>query len=90
MMKPSSDFAARQKILNDAGAAKTVAIWNLQGDMLSEIESAVITMAGEISELVKLPQVFILSNWKKEMRVKPFETVSASIEGSLQKKSEAL
>jgi peptidyl-prolyl cis-trans isomerase SurA len=94
--RSNSDFAAlARKYSDDAGAAKDGGDLGTfkKGDMLPEIESAVITMKpGEISELVATPAGFhiIKLEEKTEGKVKPFETVSASIEELLyKKKSEA-
>lgn len=92
----NSDFAAlARKYSDDAGAAKDGGDLGTfkKGDMLPEIESAVITMKpGEISELVATPAGFhiIKLEERNEGKLKPFETVSASIEELLyKKKSEA-
>jgi peptidyl-prolyl cis-trans isomerase SurA len=94
--RSEKDFAAlAMKYSDDAGAAKDGGDLGTfkKGDMLPEIESAVITMKpGEISELVATPAGFhiIKLEEKTEGKVKPFETVSASIEELLyKKKSEA-
>ena len=94
--RSEKDFAAlARKYSDDAGAAKDGGDLGTfkKGDMLPEIESAVITMKpGEISELVATPAGFhiIKLEEKTEGKVKPFETVSASIEELLyKKKSEA-
>jgi len=90
------DFAAlAMKYSDDAGAAKDGGDLGTfkKGDMLPEIESTVINMQpGEISELVATPAGFhiIKLEGRTEGNVKPFETVSASIEELLYKnKSEA-
>jgi len=94
--RSGNNFAAlAMKYSDDAGAAKDGGDLGTfkKGDMLPEIESAVITMKpGEISELVATPAGFhiIKLEEKTEGKVKPFETVSASIEELLyKKKSEA-
>ena len=94
--RSNSDFAAlARKYSDDAGAAKDGGDLGTfkKGDMLPEIESAVITMKpGEISELVATPAGFhiIKLEERNEGKLKPFETVSASIEELLyKKKSEA-
>lgn len=90
------DFAAlAKKYSDDAGAAKDGGDLGTfkKGDMLPEIENAVITMKpGEVSDLVTTPAGFhIIKLEEKTMgKVKPFETVRASIEELLyKKKSEA-
>lgn len=94
--RSNSDFAAlARKYSDDAGAAKDGGDLGTfkKGDMLPEIESAVITMKpGEVSELVTTPAGFhiIKLEERNEGNLKPFETVSASIEELLyKKKSEA-
>jgi len=91
-----NDFAAlAMKYSDDAGAAKDGGDLGTfkKGEMLPEIESTVIAMKpGEISELVATPAGFhiIKLEERNEGKVKPFETVSASIEELLyKKKSEA-
>lgn len=94
--RSNNDFAAlAMKYSDDAGATKDGGDLGTfkKGDMLPEIESTVITMKpGEISELVTTPAGFhiIKLEERSEGKVKPFETVSASIEELLyKKKSEA-
>lgn len=93
--KSNSDFASLAKKYSDeAGAAKEGGDLGTfkKGDMLPEIESAVLTMKpGEISELVTTPAGFhiIKLEEKSPEKLKPFETVKASIDEILyRKKSE--
>jgi peptidyl-prolyl cis-trans isomerase SurA len=93
--KSESDFAAlARKYSDDAGAAKDGGDLGTfkKGDMLPEIESAVITMKpGEISDLVTTPAGFhiIKLEEKSPEQLKPLETVKASIDDLLyRKKSE--
>jgi len=93
--KSNSDFAAlARKYSDEAGAAKEGGDLGTfkKGDMLPEIESAIITMKpGEISELVTTPAGFhiIKLEDKSPEKLKPFDTVKASIEEILyRKKSE--
>lgn len=93
--KSNSDFTALAKKYSDeAGAAKEGGDLGTfkKGDMLPEIESAVLTMKpGEISELVTTPAGFhiIKLEEKSPEKLKPFETVKASIDEILyRKKSE--
>jgi len=94
--RSGNNFAAlAMKYSDDAGAVKDGGDLGTfkKGDMLPEIESAVITMKpGEISELVTTPAGFHIIKLEEtsEGKLKPFETVSASIEELLyKKKSEA-
>ena len=93
--KNNSDFAAlATKYSDDPGAAKDGGDLGTfkKGDMLPEIESAVITMMpGEVSELVTTPAGFhiIKLEEKSAGKLKPFETVKAAINDLLyRKKSE--
>jgi peptidyl-prolyl cis-trans isomerase SurA len=93
--KSERDFAAlARKYSDDAGAAKDGGDLGTfkKGDMLPEIESAVITMKpGEISDLVTTPAGFhiIKLEEKSPEQLKPLETVKASIDDLLyRKKSE--
>lgn len=93
--KSNSDFTALAKKYSDeAGAAKEGGDLGTfkKGDMLPEIESAVLAMKpGEISELVTTPAGFhiIKLEEKSPEKLKPFETVKASIDEILyRKKSE--
>ena len=93
--KSSSDFAAlAKKYSDDPGAEKDGGDLGTfkKGDMLPEIESAVINMKpGEISELVTTPAGFhiIKLEEKSPEKLKPFESVKASIDDLLyRKKSE--
>lgn len=93
--RSNSDFAAlAMKYSDDPGAAKDGGDLGTfkKGDMLPEIESAVITMApGEVSDLVTTPAGFhiIKLEEKSAGRLKPFETVKAAINDLLyRKKSE--
>jgi peptidyl-prolyl cis-trans isomerase SurA len=93
--RSNNDFAALAiKYSDDAGAAKDGGDLGAfkKGDMLPEIESAVITMMpGEISELVTTPAGFhiIKLEEKSAGKLKPFETVKAAINDTLyRKKSE--
>lgn len=90
--RSDSDFAAlARKYSDDAGAAKDGGDLGTfkKGDMLPEIESAVLTMKpGEVSELVTTPAGFHIIKLEEMTAgaVKPFETVRASIEELLYKK----
>lgn len=93
--KSSSDFAGlAKKYSDDPGAEKDGGDLGTfkKGDMLPEIESAVINMKpGEISELVTTPAGFhiIKLEEKSPEKLKPFESVKASIDDLLyRKKSE--
>jgi len=93
--RSNNDFAAlAMKYSDDSGAAKDGGDLGTfkKGDMLPEIESAVITMMpGEVSELVTTPAGFhiIKLEEKNAGRLKPFETVKATINDLLyRKKSE--
>lgn len=94
--KSDNDFAALvRKYSDDPGAAKDGGDLGTfkKGDMLPEIESAVINMKpGEISELVTTPAGFhiIKLEEKSPVKLKPLESVQASIDELLyKKKSEA-
>ncbi len=90
--KSSSDFIALAKKYSDeASAAKDGGDLGTfkKGDMLPEIESAVITMTpGEISDLVTTPAGFhiIKLEEKSAERLKPFDSVKAAIDEILYKK----
>lgn len=93
--RSNSDFTAlAMKYSDDPGATKDGGDLGTfkKGDMLPEIESAVITMApGEVSDLVTTPAGFhiIKLEEKNAGRLKPFETVKAAINDLLyRKKSE--
>ena len=93
--KSNNDFAAlAKKYSDDPGAAVEGGDLGTfkKGDMVPEIEDAVITMMpGEISELVTTPAGFhiIKLEEKNPGKLKPFETVKASINDLLyRKKSE--
>ena len=93
--KNNSDFAAlATKYSDDPGAAKDGGDLGTfkKGDMLPEIESAVITMKpGDVSDLVTTPAGFhiIKLEEKSAGKLKPFETVKAAINDLLyRKKSE--
>jgi len=93
--KSNNDFAAlAKKYSDDPGAAKDGGDLGTfkKGDMLPEIESAVITMMpGEVSELVTTPAGFHIIKLEEKTagKLKPFETVKASINDILyRKKSE--
>lgn len=90
--RSDSDFAAlARKYSDDAGAAQDGGDLGTfkKGDMLPEIESAVLTMkAGEVSELVTTPAGFHIIKLEEITAgvVKPYETVKDSIEELLYKK----
>lgn len=91
----NNDFAAlAKKYSDDPGGVKDGGDLGTfkKGDMLPEIEDAVITMKpGEISELVSTPAGFhiIKLEEKSPGKLKPFESVQASIHDTLyRKKSE--
>lgn len=90
--RSGSDFAAlARKYSDDAGAAEDGGDLGSfkKGDMLPEIESAVLTMKpGEVSELVTTPAGFHVIKLEEVTAgtVKPYETVKASIEELLYKK----
>jgi len=93
--RSNNDFAAlAKKYSDDPGAATEGGDLGTfkKGDMLPEIENAVITMLpGEISELVTTPAGFhiIKLEEKNPGKLKPFDTVKASINDLLyRKKSE--
>lgn len=93
--KGSSDFAAlARKYSDDPGAAKDGGDLGTfkKGDMLPEIESAVITMnPGEISDLVTTPAGFHIIKLEEKSvdRVKPLDAVKGLVEETLyRKKSE--
>jgi peptidyl-prolyl cis-trans isomerase SurA len=82
LAKKNSDESTAAKDGGDLGMFK-------KGDMLPEIESAVIAMKqGEISELVSTPAGFhiIKLEEKTPAKAKPFETVKAGIEEIIYKK----
>jgi len=90
-----ADFAGlAKKYSDDPGAAKDGGDLGTfkKGDMLPEIESAVITMnPGEISDIVTTAAGFHIIKLEEvsAAKVKPFETVKAAIEETLyRKKSE--
>jgi len=90
-----ADFAGlAKKYSDDPGAANDGGDLGTfkKGDMLPEIESAVITMnPGEISDIVTTPAGFHIIKLEEvsAAKVKPFETVKATIEETLyRKKSE--
>jgi peptidyl-prolyl cis-trans isomerase SurA len=90
--KSESDFAAlARKYSDDPGAATDGGDLGTfkKGDMLPEIESAVINMKpGEVSELVTTQAGFhiIKLEEKSAVKIKPFEEVKASIDDLLYKK----
>jgi peptidyl-prolyl cis-trans isomerase SurA len=93
--KSEADFAGlAKKYSDDPGAAADGGDLGTfkKGDMLPEIESAVITMnPGEVSDIVTTPAGFhiIKLEEKSALQVKPFETVKVTIEETLyRKKSE--
>jgi len=92
--KSNNDFVAlAKKYSDDPGAAEGGDLGTFKkGDMIPEIEDAVITMKpGEISELVTTPAGFhiIKLEEKNPGKLKPLETVSVSINDLLyRKKSE--
>jgi peptidyl-prolyl cis-trans isomerase SurA len=93
--RSTTDFAAlARKYSDDPGAATGGGDLGSfkKGDMLPEIESAVITMQpGEVSELVTTPAGFHIIKLEEKTagKLKPFETVKASINDTLyRKKSE--
>jgi len=82
LAKKNSDESTAGKDGGDLGLFK-------KGDMLPEIESAVIAMkSGEISELVSTPAGFHIIKLEEKIpaKAKPFEEVKASIEEILYKK----
>lgn len=90
--RSGSDFAAlARKYSDDAGAAEDGGDLGKfkKGDMLPEIESAVLTMKpGEVSELVTTPAGFHIIKLEEMTAgaVKPYEAVRAAIEEKLYKK----
>lgn len=93
--RSGSDFAAlARKYSDDAGAAQDGGDLGVfkKGDMLPEIESAVLTMKpGEVSELVATPAGFHIIKLEEMIAgsLKPYQAVKASIEEKLyRKKSE--
>jgi len=93
--RSETDFAGlAKKYSDDPGAANDGGDLGTfkKGDMLPEIESAVITMnPGEISDIVTTPAGFHIIKLEEvsAAKVKPFETVKATIEETLyRKKSE--
>lgn len=93
--RSTSDFAAlAKKYSDDPNAAKDGGDLGTfkKGDMLPEIENAVIGMKpGEVSDIVSTPAGFHIIKLEEKIpaKVKPFETVKAAIDDLLyRKKSE--
>lgn len=89
--KSGSDFVAlAKKYSDDPGAARDAGDLGSfkKGDMLPEIENAVINMKpGEVSELVTSPAGFHIIKLEEKIaaKIKPFESVKASIDELLYK-----